>query len=223
MKRATQLRLQAFAAIAVAVVAAAVLTGDSDGGTKIAGRLGPTPGPNATGHVEAKRDYLERISKEEPERKAAALVSFASFVRTPDVSTMVSGLETSVVFVRFPESPIEAIALTKPLAETMSTRAKELADVVRAEIASLEAQLRDTQGAERETVSASLVRRRQALAGLTADCACIYAVGLENSTLAQLSALQGRSEVQLVDVPEPVSTSLEGWHLTPIVPSGSAS
>jgi hypothetical protein len=224
MKRVTQLRLQAFAAIAVGLVAAASLSGDRDGATtRIAGRLGPTAGPNATGHVDAKRDYLERIAKNDPDGQAAALVSFASFVRTPEVSTMVSGLEMSVVFVRFPESPFEAIALTKPLDETMTTRAKELTDDVKAEIVSLEAQLRDAQGAERESISGSLERRRQALGGLTADCACIYAIGLENSTLAELAALQGRPEVHLVEVPEPVTTSLEGWHLTPIVPAGSAS
>jgi hypothetical protein len=173
--------------------------------------------------VDAKRGYLEQIAEKDPERKAAALVSFATFARTPDVSTMVRGLETSVVFVRFPESPFEAIALTKPLPATMATRAKELADDVRAEVVSLEAQLREVQGAERETISASLERRRQALGSLTADCACIYAIGLENSTLAELAALQGRPEVQLVDVPEPVTSSLEGWQLWPIVPAGSAS
>lgn len=223
MKRMTQLRLQAFAAIAVGLVAAASLSAEGGDATRIAGRLGPTPGPNATGYVDAKRDYLERIAKEEPERPAAALVSFSAFVRARDVSTMVSGLEASAVFVRFPESPFDAIALTKPLEETITTRAKELSDDVKAEVVSLEAQLRDAQRAERESISGSLERRRQALGALTADCACIYALGLEDATLAELGALQGRPEVQLVDVPEPVTTSLEGWHLTPIVPAGSAS
>ncbi|MGH2759946.1 MAG: hypothetical protein ACRDKJ_10350 [Actinomycetota bacterium] len=222
MRRNTQLRLQAFAAVFVGLVAAAMLSGDRAGAPPIAGRLGPTPGPNATGHVEAKRGYLDRIASEDPDAKAAALVSFSRFVRSPDVATMVGGLKSSVVFVRFPESPFEAIALTKSLEETMSTRADELADDVRAEVVSLEAQLREAQGAERETLSASLERRRQALNGLTADCACIYAIGLESSTLAQLAALQGRGEVQLVDVPDPVTTSLEGWHLTPVVPAAGA-
>ena len=221
MKRATQLRLQAFAAVAVGLVAAALLTAESDDPQRIAGRLGPTPGPNASGHIETKRGYLERIAREDPEQTAAALVSFSSFARSPDVANMVGDVETSVVFVRFPETPFEAIALTKTLAETMSTRANELGDVVRAEIVSLEAQLREAQGAEREALSASLERRRQALNGLTADCACIYAIGLENATLAQLAALQGRREVQLVDVPDPLTKSLEGWHLTPIVPGGA--
>ena len=79
MKRTTQLRVQAFAAVAVGLVAAAQLSGDPDTTTRIAGRLGPTPGPNATGHVDAKRDYLERKAAESPDDKAAALVSFASY------------------------------------------------------------------------------------------------------------------------------------------------
>jgi hypothetical protein len=222
MKKTSHLRLQAFAAIAVGLVAASMLSLDREDTTRIAGRLGPTPGPNSMGHVQAKQSYLQRIARADPEKQGAALASFDRFVAAPNVTRMVAGLKTTVVFVVFPESEPEAIALSRSLTETMTTRAKELGDVVRAEIVSLEGQLRDAQGAEREALADSLARRRQALNGLNADCTCIYAIGLEEATLAQLAALQGRDEVLLVDVPSPVTASLDGWHLTPILP-GQAS
>lgn len=223
MKTASQLRMQAFAAAAVALLAATVLTLDGDGEARVAGRLGPTPGPNSAGHVEAKRSYLDRIARAEPGREAAGLVSFTRLLPATEVEPMVADMDATVVFVMLPEGEPEAIALTRPLRETVAARAEEVADDVRAEIVSLEAELARAPEAEREELDAALERRRLALDALRADCACVYALGVEGATLAELAALQGREEVLLVDVPDPVATDLSGWQLTPILPASAAS
>ena len=123
------------------------------------------------------------------------------------------------MFVQFPDDAPEVFLLTKPIAETIATRAKELGDAVRAEIVSLEAQLRDAQGPQRELLEGSLAKRRVALEALGPECACVYAMGVEGTTLGALARLQTHSDVLLVDVPRPVVADLEGWELNPILPS----
>ncbi len=219
MKKATHLRLQAFAAIAVALVAAMTLAQNYDE-PRVAGRLGPTAGPNSLGHVEAQRAYLDRIAREDPDAGAGALVSFSRRLSAPETATLIGEMETTVVFVLFPEGQPEAIALEElPIIDTVAARAKELVAGVEAEIAQLETQLQTAAEADRADIEASLQRRREALGKLKLDCACVYAVGVQGTTLGSLAQLQAKPEVTLVDVPNPVTSDLEGYHLTPILPS----
>lgn len=209
----------ALLAAAVALVAASVVSQRADDGIDIRGRLGPTAGPNSLGHVRAQRAYLERAADAAPGRAAAGLVSMSRFVNAGEATSLVDGMKATAVFVQFPDNPPEVFLLTKPIAETLTTRAKELADVVRAEIVALDAQLRDAEGAQRALLEGSLSKRRQTLEALRPDCACVYALGVEETTLGALARLQERSEVLLVDVPKPVVPDLKGWELNPILPS----
>jgi hypothetical protein len=220
MNRTAQLRLLALLAAAIGLVAGSVITQRADdGGIEIRGRLGPTAGPNSLGHVRSQRAYLERVAGTEPQRPAAGLVSTARFVNAGEATSLVDGMEATAVFVQFPDNAPEVFLLTKPISETIATRAKELADAVRAEIVSLEAQLRDTQGPQRELLEGSLAKRRVALESLGPDCACVYGIGVEGTTLGALARLQEHSDVLLVDVPQPVVPDLKGWELNPILPS----
>ncbi len=219
MTRGTQLRVQALLAAAVALVAASVLTLDGEETTRVRGRLGPTPGPNALGHIEGKRAYLERVASADPDRRAAGLVSFSRFVSAQNARAMVAGMEPTVVFVRFPQGEPEALRLKTTLEEAVAAAVKQLVDVVAAEIVSIEAQLDSAQGSEREALSRSLDDRRKSLDELRADCVCVYAVGVESTTLGELVRLLQRPDVRLVDVPEPTTDDLSGWELRPILPS----
>lgn len=219
MTRATQLRLQTLLAAAVALVAATALTLDGDSATRIRGRLGPTPGPNSLGHIQGKRAYLERVARADPGRRAAALVSFSTFVSAPDAGARIAGMEPTVVFVRFPQGEPEALQMKNTLEETVAAGVKQLSDVVVAEIVSIEAQLDSAQGSERETLQRSLDERRMSLDQLKADCACVYAVGVEDTTLGDLAELQQQSGVELVDVSDPTTADLSGWELRPILPN----
>jgi hypothetical protein len=219
MKRTTQLRLQALIAAAVALVAASAMTLDSDDAVRLRGRLGPTPGPNSIGHVEGKRAYLNRIASADPDRSAAALVSFSRFVPASAARSVASDMEIKAVFVQFPGNEPDVFRVTNNAVEReVQFGASELADVIRAEITSIEAQLRTAQGAERDSLNTSLEERRKAFDTLRADCACVYAVAVQETTLSALAQLQQRSEVLLVDVPEPTTDDLTGWELRPILP-----
>lgn len=219
MTRATHLRLQALAAAAVALVAATQLTLVNESTTRVRGSLGPTPGPNSIGHVEGKRAYLDRIAGAEPEQPGAGLVSFTRFISAAEAKTVIGGMQATVVFFRLPQSEPEAAHLmTKPLDVAVAESAKVLGDQVRAEIVSIEAQLRDAQGPERATLEQSVAERRQTLEALAGDCPCVYAVAVQGTTLGDLKRLQDRKEILLVDVPEPARDDLAGWELTPILP-----
>jgi hypothetical protein len=223
MKAATQLRVQALLAAAVGLVAATTLTLDADSAAvRVRGRLGPTPGPNSLGHVQAKRAYLERIAAADPDRPAAGLVSFSKLVSARDAKGMADGMEVTVVFVRLPQSEPDALHVMDTLSEAVGAGVNELAEVVRAEITSIEAQLRTAQAAEREELNRSLDERREALGSLTADCLCVYAVAVQETTLGALARLQSRAEVALVDVPEPTTDDLAGWELTPLLPGATS-
>lgn len=219
MKRASQLRLQALLAAAVALVAATTLTLDSDSTTRLRGRLGPTPGPNSIGHIQGKKAYLQRVARADPGRRAAGLVSFSKFVSAPDARAKIAAMEPTVVFVRFPQGEPEALQMKNTLEETVAAGVKQLSDVVVAEIVSIEAQLESAEGSEREALQRSLEERRASLDDLKADCPCVYAVGVENTTLGELAELQQKPDVELVDVPEPTTDDLAGWELRPILPS----
>jgi len=220
MNRTAQLRLLALLAVAIGLVAGSVVTQRADdSGIEIRGRLGPTAGPNSLGHVRSQHAYLERAARAAPGRPAAGLVSMSRFVDAGEATSLVEGMDATAVFVQFPDNAPEVFLLTKSISETIATRAKELGDAVRAEIVSLEAQLRDTQGPQRELLEGSLSKRREALNVLAPDCACVYAIGVEGTTLGALARLQGHSDVLLVDVPQPAVPDLKGWELNPILPS----
>lgn len=219
MNRTAQLRLLALLAAAIGLVAGSVVTQRADTGIEIRGRLGPTAGPNSLGHVRSQRAYLERAARDAPGKPAAGLVSTSRFVNAGEASSLVEGMEATAVFVQFPDNAPEVFLLTKPITATITTRAKELADAVRAEIVSLDAQLRDAQGPQRELLEGSLSKRREALGALGPDCACVYAMGVEGTTLGALARLQAHADVLLVDVPRPVVAGLEGWELNPILPT----
>ncbi|HYZ92619.1 MAG TPA: hypothetical protein VFA34_09540 [Actinomycetota bacterium] len=220
MKRTTHLRLQALIAAAVALVAATAMTLDAADSVKLRGTLGPTPGPDSTGHVEGKRAYLTRIAASDPGRSAAALVSFSKFVSAAEAKSFASGMEVKAVFVRFPGSDPDVFRVTNNAVEReVELGAAELGDVVRAEITSIEEQLRTAQGAERDSLNRSLEERGRALIALRPECACVYAIVVQETKLSDLARLQQRSEVELVDVPEPTTDDLTGWELRPILPS----
>lgn len=218
MNRSAQLRVLALIAAGVALVAGVVITQRADQGIDILGRLGPTAGPDSTGHVRAQRAYLEQAAAAAPGRPAAGLVSMARLVTAAEASTLVDGMTPTAVFVRFPDSDPEVFLLTKTITETLETRAGELADAIRSEISGLEAQLRDASGGQRALLETSLTQRRRALEQTRPECACVYALGVEGATLAELAALARRAEVLLVDVPRPVVADLKGWELNPILP-----
>lgn len=220
MNRTAQLRFLALAAAAIGLVAGSVITQRADdGGIEVRGRLGPTAGPNSLGHVRSQRAYLERVAQSSPSKPAAGLVSTARFVSAQEAASLVEGMDATAVFVQFPDNGPEVFLLTKSISETLATRAKELGDAVRAEIVSLEVQLRDADGPQRELLEGSLAKRREALGAVGPECACVYAIGVEGTTLGALAQLQQHSDVLLVDVPNPVVADLKGWELNPILPS----
>jgi hypothetical protein len=209
-----------FGVAAVALVAAAtysVSTGSSPK-SKVAGVLGPTSGPNSSGHITDKRAYLKRAAASDPSASSGALISLSKMVRPAEAQAFATSGKLTAVFVRFPASDPEAIKITGSITDAMNARAKEVQDVVRGEISGLDKEAASATGARKKQVQDLIAGRQRGLDALKGDCACIYAVVLEDSTLAKLEALQGRPEVRLVDVPDPPVASLEGWQLTPILP-----
>jgi hypothetical protein len=222
MRHSGQLRLLALLAAAIGLVSAMAISMRSGDEMRVAGRLGPTPGPNSAGHVEAKRDYLKRIAAEEPDRAAAGLISASHLLSVSQAKTLTDGMQVTVVFVRFPGGQPDVLAVTDSLEQTLAAGTREFGDVIRREVASLEQQVGSAQGAERATLEDSLNKRKQTLSQLTTDCACVYAIAVQGTTLGALARVQGSGEVLLVDVPEPVTDDLKGWELTPILPATSS-
>jgi hypothetical protein len=198
--------------IALAVVAAGLIAGTvvlmlSDD-TAETGRLGPTPGPGSQGHIDAQRAYLARIASDDPDREAAALVSLSALTAARDATSILGRAKPTAVFVQFPGHQAEALPVDSTIDRTVADRASELASQMQAEIVAI------TDEAEKQ-------KRREALASLGPECACVYAMALEGATLRELSEVQELAEVRLVDVPDPVVDSLEGWELTPILPGAA--
>lgn len=219
MSPTVQLRIQALIAAAVALIAATAFTMRDDDAIRIRGTLAPTAGPNSLGHIRGKSAYLARIAAASPDRAAAGLVSFSRPAPAAEVARLTEGMEVTAAFVKFPQGEPDTLLVERPLTEAVAERAREVGDVIRAEIVSLDAQLREAQEPEREQIEASIDSRRQALADSGPDCACVYAVAVEATTLAALHRLQQRDEVLLVDVPDPVVDDLAGWELRPVLPA----
>jgi hypothetical protein len=223
MKTTTQLRALLLAALAIGVVAGAALAYRNDSeSVRVVGHLGPTPGPNSKGHVEAKRAYLDRLALLSPERPAAGLVSFARLVTPGGAAMLTKSMDVQAVFISIPQGGPEALPIRGTIEATVAARAKELAEIVRGEIASLETQVRDAQGASKQSLAKALAARKAALVSVGPACRCVYAMAIERSTLGALAQLGKRPEVLLVDVPNPLTDALAGWELTPILPKSPA-
>jgi hypothetical protein len=190
------------------------LRSGSGGGEGSRGVLGPTPGPDASGdtYVEEKRRYLETLADSQSQDDVAALISFAKYVAAPDVQQVLGPMEPTFVWVKFPGSEAEPIAVTSTIAGAVADRAAELRAAVDAEIKELETQ-------EQTPELAGLIQtRKQELGQLGADCGCVFALSVEDAQPTELRKLAERPSVRLVDVPDPPSNDLEGWELTPFVP-----
>lgn len=216
MRRAGPHRFAGLAAVAIALAAGSLVTqraGTEPTINRPIGKLAPTPGPSSEGYVSGKRAYLRALAADEPDKPAAALVSFARLLRATEAERLLDGLEVSAVFVTFPGASPEAPRIESTIRAAVAKRAVEIGNVTRSEIASLEA--------TRDPASGPLIAdRRGQLARTTPDCPCVYAAVVEESTVGRLMALQRSGLVRLVDVPDPLTDDLSGWQLTPIIPKG---
>jgi len=208
MKTLIRYRFIALAVVAVGLVVATVLVMMSGGERGLAGRLGPTPGPNSDGHVAAKKSYLERIARENPTGEAAALVSLNAMASAADVESMLGEAKGTAIFVQFPGNQGEPLAVETSVEEAVALRATEIGDALRAEI-------------DATTDEAAKQERRDALTAIGPQCKCIFAFALEGSALRDLNRLASDGRVLLVDVPDPVVETLEGFQLYPIFPGGT--
>jgi hypothetical protein len=210
-----------FGVCAVILVVAAFFSWHSArSGSRIAGVLGPTPGPNSAGHIEAQKAYLARAARRDPTKPSGALISLARMTRPSDVEALRPRGRVTAIFVRFPTSQPEALKITTTIADAMNDRAKQLQDVVKAEISGLQRGLKSSSGAQAAQTRSMLAQRENGLRAITGDCACVYALVVEHSTLASLEAEQNKPGVRLVDVPDPPVATLQGWQLTPLLPEG---
>lgn len=216
MRRRAPHRFAGLAAVAIALAAGSLVTQRADTGPTIsrpAGKLAPTPGPSSDGYVRGKRAYLRDLAADQPDEPAAALVSFARLLRAAEAERLLGRLEVTAVFVTFPGTSPEAPRVESTIRAAVAKRAVEIGNITRSEIASLET--------KRDPASAPLIAdRRRQLAGTTPECPCVYAAVVEESTVGRLMALQRSALVRLVDVPDPLTDDLSGWHLTPIIPKG---
>lgn len=184
-----------------------------------AGALGPTPGPNSDGYVSGKRAYLEGLAKDQGASPAAALISLTGFKKPSEVATILGGGKVSAVFVRFPSSAIEALQVTNTLQAAVAERASILKRELSEELPQLEQRLRSATPDQRPDIQKLVDDRRRTVAGVSPDCSCVYAFSVEQTNVDTLATMQKRSDVRLVDVPDPLVSTLRGWQLTPLVPS----
>ena len=98
-------------------------------------------------------------------------------------------------------------------------RPRNCASRTGAEIADLEDQIGSASGQEREDLEVLITERKDAYTNVTADCACVYAIAVEGAELIELRTLADQRVVRLVDVPDPITESLAGWELAPLVPA----
>ena len=223
---AFQQRLSLFAAVAIGLIAASVLTlRGGDAGTDadaVRGYLGPTPGPanSAQTYVDTKKRYLAELAGKGPGREAAALVSLTSYQPAPDVQARVLGVKPTVVFVRFPGSQAEPVLIETTMNGAVADAAETLRDEMEAEIRSLEQRIASAQPTARTNLQELLAQRRADVAKIRDDCGCVFAFAVEKTDVTALRELQAKKGIRLVDVPDPLVSELAGWELAPLVPPG---
>jgi hypothetical protein len=221
MKALYRFRFLIFGVAAVALVVATVFTLKSDetsGAKEARGSLGPTS-TDVGAYAATKRSYLKRAAADDPQKTSGGLVSLSRLIRPSQASTLVSSGKTVAVFVRFPASDPQALKVETTVRDTMALAAQTTKDAVQAEITGLEREVSAATGARKKTVEDLLAQRKQGVAQIGADCACIYALVVENSTLASLGQLAKLPDVRLVDVPDPPVSTLRGWNLRPLLPT----
>lgn len=209
------------ALLSAALIAASIVTmisGDSNT-DKVAGRLGPTPGPNSQGYAAQKRAYLANLAATKGSEKVGALVSFNSYVPGTFVQSLVSGMEPQALFVQFPTADSEAISIKTTVNGTLADRATDLRRQLQAEIDSIKHQLPKASPSAKGALQTDINERTATLNSLKADCACVFAVAVQGAEVTALAEVARHPEVRLVDVPNPVTNDLQGWELQPIVPA----
>jgi hypothetical protein len=182
------------------------------------GELGPTPGPDAEGYISEKRAKLDELAAAEPERDAAALVSFSRMVRSVDVTDVLGSLQVDAVFHRFPGAEAGASTVVGTVEVVVGQAAAELAEARDAEIEDLGSRMGAAQGEERVRMEQDIAERRVWLNELRGECFCVYAVAVRGANLSELAELARHPDVRLVDVPDPPVADLRGWELRPILP-----
>jgi hypothetical protein len=211
----------------LAVIAAGLAVGafltlrttDKPSADRPAGTLGPTPGPDSRGYINAKRAYLSRLEREDPQKPAAGLVSFTAFRKTSEIKAAIQGIRPSAVFVKFPSSEVEALQVRGTLEGAIADRATLLKKELTSEIPQLETQLHSATGSARADIQKLIDDQRKAISVVGPECSCVFAVAVETTTVKALGDLQRRLDVRLVDVPDPLSATLRGWRLTPLLPA----
>jgi hypothetical protein len=221
MKLTRRLRFVLLGVTGVILIAATAWTLRSDGGSdeeKVAGRLGPTPGPSSEGYIASKKAYLARIAKASPTQHAGGLVSLNSYLPAPKAQTFASSMEPSAVFLRFPNAEPESVLVETTIAGAVADRATDYAKELQAEIDAIEAQAAAATGAEKTDLAKSVAERKAALAAVKPDCVCVFAFAVTEAGLSELAEVAKRPEVRLVDVPDPVVNDFQGWQLLPLLP-----
>lgn len=205
-------------ATGVVLVAATIYTLRSDEVERgPAGKLGPTEG-SAEAYVKTKTTYLERVAKQDPATKAAALVSLKDYVPASRVEAMARSLKATAVIVRFPASEQELQFVRTTVEGALEDRSTDLRRELSADIDALEGELASAEGERRTEIEGLLAERKADLAKVKADCACVFAFAVEGAPISELRRLAAQPEVRLVDVPRPLTSDLAGWELGPIVP-----
>lgn len=182
------------------------------------GKLGPTPGPDAEGYIAEKKAYLSRAASRSGDTRAAALVSLSRFLAPAETASLTAGARLDFLFVRYPTQEAEALPVSGTVEVTMGSAAQRKAADLEAEVAQLESLARTSAPSDRDRHLTEAATKRAHANEIRRGCACIYAIVLSDLDLGDLGALQGRAEVRLVDVPDPVVADLRGWELTPIAP-----
>jgi hypothetical protein len=207
------------AALSAVLIVAAIVTWPSKGGIRVAGRLGPTPGPNSAGYAAHKRAYLAHLASASPDSEVGALVSFNKYVPGTFVQELTTGMKPQALFVRFPTGDQEAISVRTTVNGTLADRATDLRNQLQAEIASIKDQLAKGDAATKPALQKDIDDRTAQIAQLRADCSCVFAVAVQGAVVSKLTDVARHPEVRLVDVPDPLTNDLEGWQLQPIVPA----
>lgn len=182
------------------------------------GKLGPTPGPNAEGYVAAKKSWLHEVAVKAAAEPAAALVSFSSLVRADDLPKLAGGAHIDLVFVRFPGSDPEALAVDTSVTTSLLARAERAAAKLDSQARQLETLAASASGDTRQRYLQQVSAKRSEAGDVRRGCRCVYAAVLSGTTLGSLDQLQSRPEVRLVDVPDPPVTDVRGFELTPLLP-----
>lgn len=214
MKLDQRARYALLAAVGVVLVVAMVFQLRRPDPDAVRGQLGPTPGPQASSddYVAMKERHLADLAASQSPDPVAALVSFDRYVPAPDVQRAAAGMEPTFVWVRFAGAEAEPLAVQTTVTGAVADRAAELRASIDAEIAELEAQEPTPELTE------LIATRKQELAQLGAECACVFALSVEDAQPADLQKLAEQPTTRLVDVPDPPTNDLDGWELTPFVP-----